>query len=406
MKRILFVDDEPHVLESLRDALRRRRREWEMTFALGGQAAVTELGATAFDLVVCDIRMPQIDGVAVLSEVQRRHPRTVRIILSGNAEMGDAARAASVAHRFLAKPCDVGELSSVIERSLALQEVGRRVELCGGATGVSHLPSPPRVYTELLEVLADGQAALDGAAAVVERDIALSAKVLQLANSTFFGPDRSISGVREAVDYLGPKTLKVLTLSAATFQELRPTAPVAGFDIERLERHSSAVARMARHLPVEDDARDDASAAGLLHDVGQLVLASQDPEYLSEVISAARDARRPIFEVERERRVITHAEVGAHLLAVWGLPHDVVEAVAYHHEPRAARVGGLGSLAAVHIANALISERDDGTDPEGHPLGARLDLEYIHDLGADGDLHRWRALAARQTAPGNSPAGA
>ena len=125
MIRVLFVDDETHVLESLRDALRPWRRELTMAFAADGPTALEEVAREPYDAVVSDMRMPGMDGAELLREVQRVQPATVRIVLSGYAEIESVARAATVAHRFLSKPCDVDELVSVIGRSCAHQRARR-----------------------------------------------------------------------------------------------------------------------------------------------------------------------------------------------------------------------------------------------------------------------------------------
>src|SRR5690606_34045961 len=121
VRRILFVDDEPHVLDGLRDLLHKRLREWEMSFALGGQEALTLLETRPFDVVISDMRMPGIDGVTLLRLVKERYPAIARIVLSGQAERDAVVNALPVAHQFLSKPCDVEVLYAVVERACGLQ---------------------------------------------------------------------------------------------------------------------------------------------------------------------------------------------------------------------------------------------------------------------------------------------
>ena len=120
MTRILFVDDQQQVLDSLRDALRPQRHEWEMLFATSGADALAELERAPCDVVVSDMRMPGMDGAALLGHVEHSHPAAIRIVLSGSTEREVVMRAAAVAHRLLAKPCDVEELVRVVTRSCAL----------------------------------------------------------------------------------------------------------------------------------------------------------------------------------------------------------------------------------------------------------------------------------------------
>jgi DNA-binding NtrC family response regulator len=106
MKRVIFVDDEARILEGLRRMLRPMRNQWEMAFAPGGQAALDVMATTPFDVIVSDMRMPGMDGAALLEQVREHYPEVIRIVLSGHTEMATALRVVPIAHQFLAKPCD------------------------------------------------------------------------------------------------------------------------------------------------------------------------------------------------------------------------------------------------------------------------------------------------------------
>lgn len=391
MKRVLFVDDDPHVLDGLRDLLRRQQREWQMVFALGGEAALAELEAQPFDVVVSDMRMPGIDGAALLAVVRERYPESVRIILSGQTEFEAVLRAAPVAHQFLAKPCDRDDLRRAIERTCVSQALLQDDTVRRAAGGTEALPSAPALYSRLVEASADPEVSMADIGALVESDIAMSAKVLQLVNSSFFGLARRIPSAREAVSYLGIAPLRALVLSAGAFRAFAPAQPIAGFSVEALETHSTLVARLARDLLPDQHAAEQAFTAGMLHDVGKLLLAAQRPDELASLLAAARDSGRPLHAIEQERSGATHAEVGAYLLTLWGLPHPIVEAVAYHHAPTRLDHTELDPIAAVYIANRLIAEQQ--ADPPG-PAAEALDHDYLAALGVTDRLDSWRTLAA------------
>jgi len=232
---------------------------------------------------------------------------------------------------------------------------------------------------------------------VVERDVAMAAKVLQLANSAFFGTGRTILQLPEAVTRVGLNNLRALTLSAGAFESFTPGAPTPGFSIAALQAHSTLVARIARKIAPAPTG-DDAFTAGMLHDVGLLILASQEPAYLAQVIAGAQAENRPLFEAEQQARGSSHAELGAHLLDLWGIPHTIVEAVAYHHAPRAAHGVLFDHVTAVHVADALAHEVAPAPDAGAGLPPARLDEEYLGSLRVIDQLDHWRSLARAEAA--------
>jgi putative nucleotidyltransferase with HDIG domain len=396
VKRILFVDDDECLLDGLRDALRPYRHQWSMGFTSNGEDALVKLGAEPHEVIISDLRMPGMDGATLLETVRNRHPAVVRIVLSGHAEIGVVARAAAAAHRMIAKPCETDDLARVIERSCALQELATRVERDRGLISASALPSVPRLYTELTQLLAEGSAGAAEAARVVEQDIAMAAKVLQLANSAYFGRRSPVTRVAEAVAYLGLEALRALVLQAGAFRAFPVGPRIEGFDLEALHLHSTRVARLAAILATETGTGPDVFTAGLLHDVGLLALASQDPDGLADDLAAARGQSCPTHLVEREQHGITHAEVGAHVLALWGLPHTVTEAVAGHHGGHWLKLPFDG-VGIIYVANALVEELEGERTPEAPPA-SELDLDYLESAGVADRLDHWRGLARRNCA--------
>ena len=389
-KRVLFVDDDRDLLESLRDALDPYRRVWRMRFAISGAEALAELEAEPADVIVSDIQMPGMDGVELLARVQERYPATIRLVLSGYANPKIAARAATVAHRILAKPCNADELGIVVQRSCALHELTEQAEQYRITAAATTLPSAPGLYMEISRVIADLNTGPDDLAAVIERDPAMTAKLLQLANSAFFGIGRTVNRVRDAVVYLGSDTVKALTLSAEAVGKLAPTG-VEGFSIAQFERHATLVARIASGILPKGAAQQDAITAGLLHDIGQLVSIADDASRWRALTEQAHRANVPLFEVEQEAQGITHAATGAYLLSLWGLPDGVVEAVAHHHDPLAVPGAALDAVAAVHIADALAHELEPGSE-ERMPL-VLLDDAYVDQLAVRSQLDQWREIA-------------
>lgn len=393
MIRILFVDDEQNVLQGLKRMLHARRSEWEMAFAQSGDAALTILEVTPFDVIVSDMRMPGMDGATLLACVRERYPHVIRIILSGHADADAAFRAVPVAHQFLAKPCDPGSLQVAVERAFGLKKVLNDESLSRTVGSLDELPALPRSCAALTKSLSDPDVSLNDVAGIVEQDVAIATKVLQLVNSAFFGLAHEISSVRTAVSYLGVDVLKGLVLSIGVFRACGQVNVTGGFSLEQLQAHAFLTAQVAGSLPVAKHLRETTVLAALLHDVGKLILAARMPAHLARVLGAARERQQPLFDVERELMGVTHAEIGAYLLGLWALPWAVVEAVAHHHEPTRVPQQGFDSLAAVHIANILAAECHGAPEAEERVVKPALDPAYLDLLGVTDELPEWRTQA-------------
>jgi HD-like signal output (HDOD) protein/CheY-like chemotaxis protein len=394
-RRVLFVDDDASLLAGVADSLRRAPAPPEMRFALGGQAAIDLIGAERFDVIVCDLGMPRVDGLAVLECAREQQPDAVRIVLSGGADPGAALEVTRVAHRYIAKPYREDDLRIAIDRAFDLRRLLREEGWRRAAGGVMALPSCPRLYTELTELILDPDATAAHAAALVERDVAMSAKVLQLVNSAFFGLGRRVARISEAVHYLGLDTLRALVLHAGAFEAFAPMRPIDGFDIGALQRRSHLAARIAARLAPDPRTRDAAFTAGMLHGVGLLVLARQDPYVFAEVIAHAQHGATPLHEVEYAHHGSSHAELGAYVLGIWGLPEPIVDGVAHQH--RIGRLAGpaLDSALVIHAATVLAGE----LCPEALATApGALDTAALAAAGVADRVTDWRAVAATEAA--------
>src|SRR6202142_789217 len=372
MKRVLFVDDEPAVLSSLERMLKSQEPHWDAVFAPGADAALALLAESPFDAIVSDLRMPGIDGAALLKTTCEKYPTVVRIVIASHEDMNGALRAVPVAHQFLLKPCDPHMLRVAVERATSLSNVLSNKMLASLIGSVNDLPVLPRTYMALREKLSDPDAAVKDVVKLVEQDIAISAKILQLVNSAIFGLPREISSVNTAVSYLGMEMLQNLVLSAGVFRIFENAASLPGFSFEEVQEHSQLTAKIASHIPAPASIHSAAVVAGLLHDVGKLVLATRAPRHFARALIGAEEEKRPLFAVEQDLMGVSHAEVGAYLLGIWGLPCPVVEAVAHHHHPDRVPQDTLDAVGIVHLANFLAHEHPihPVADPESHTYAA------------------------------------
>src|ERR1043165_7968365 len=270
-KRILFVDDEPAILAGLQNLLYKDRKRWDMVFALGGHHDVDEIRRQPFDIVVSDMRMPGVDGAMLLNQVKDECPATVRIMLSGHADREAIVRALPALHQLLSKPCDANTLRGAIARSLDGVNVDRDAKIRRIVGGVDKLPTPPDIYFDLSRLMQSPTSSVAEVAKVVTRDPGLSAKLLQLGNSAYFGTGQVTTSIQQAVALLGTDRLRYIALTASVFSP-RDADDVCGFSLQELQRGAMRAAWLARTI-AEPASRDEAFASTLLHDVGHVVLA-------------------------------------------------------------------------------------------------------------------------------------
>ncbi len=391
-RRILFVDDEPKILQGLRRMLRGMRREWEMKFAESGPDALKMLDREPFDVVVSDMRMPGMYGSQLLTQVQKRFPMIVRIILSGYSDQELILKSVRPAHQYLSKPCDSELLIKTVKSSCALRDLLGQESLRRIVSQTESLPCLPSLYTELMDELQLSDGSIQKVGRIIEKDISITAKLLQLVNSSFFGLPRHISNPSQAVILLGFDTVKSLVLTVGLFSQFNQTA-LSILNIENIYKHSMGAGAIARGIAksenMAEEQVDNAFMAGLLHDIGKLVLAASLPEAYREVLDLSRHGEVSLPEAEIEKLGATHAEVGAYLLGLWGLPYTVVEAVAFHHNPGNCPSTDFIPLTAVYAANILENHAPAGMED----LGKKFDSEYIKRFDLNERIPVWAEIS-------------
>jgi HD-like signal output (HDOD) protein len=392
-RKLLFVDDEPRILEGLQNLLRKHRSKWDMTFVTSAQQALAELEKSPYDVIVSDIRPPQMDGAKLLKKVQESFPSVVRIVLSGHAELETTLRAVPVAHQFLAKPCNPDVLEKVIERACNLQALINDETVRRAVGKTDKLPSMPKAYFQLMETLSNERASLKDVAHILKQDMAMSAKILHLVNSAFFRLSRRISDIDEAVAYLGISNVKYVTLAAEVFRGNVGLKNGSGLSVDRIQAHSLYIGSLASQMLTDKRQKEDAFVAGLLHDIGKFILLVEMPEHMETVLRHMREERAPMHVVEKTLYGVTHAEVGGYLLGIWGIPHAVVEAVANHHAPQRVEQECFDVLSAVYAANELANEQVNGATTDIACERPPIDESYLKKQGVEERLSTWRQLA-------------
>lgn len=410
MKRILIVDDEPALLQGVKVLFHPMRGNWELALASRGDEALDTLRRNGpFDIVISGMHMPGMHGADLLESVRDAYPETVRFAFSGNLDTETVQRAARVAHQVLAKPCEPNHLRNVIARALTLRDRLRDAKIRHAILDVASLPCVPALYHEISREIAGPDPSVDRVARLIEQDPGMSAKVLQIVNSAYMGLRHEVRNIHHAAALLGLENIKTIVLLGEVFAlaERAPGKPPLSLDA--LWRHVLNVGLYARHIAELENAPrkmiDDSYTAGLLHDVGLLLLVTKMPEELKKAVHAASNGAGTLHEAEKEIFGATHAEIGGYLLDLWGLPEAVVRAIAYHFYPRALEedrfdpdeIYQFGPVAAVHAANYLAGDQS----LQGYEFGQpELDAVYIDRLGLSEHVSIWwdRCVGAKPKA--------
>jgi HD-like signal output (HDOD) protein len=237
----------------------------------------------------------------------------------------------------------------------------------------------------------------------VERDIALSARVLQLVSSGLYGLPRPVTSIGGAVAFLGVEMVKAIVLSVEVSKMFPLAHGVPDFSIDGLQKRSFAAAQLAKRLLGHEPNGDTVLIAGMLQDIGQLVLAARAPQRFSIALQSSVRGKTPLYEAELELFGATHAEIGGYLLGLWGLPPKLVHAVAHHLEPdQGART--FDAASALYVSNLLCTNPDVPALEEVPARTIALDLKYLRALGVAHLLDDFRRIARDMAAGGSTPA--
>lgn len=326
--RVMFVDDEANVLAGLRRMLRGQRDKWEMSFANGGAEGLAAMAVQPVDVLVCDMRMPGMDGVQVLAAVRERHPSTARIILTGQTDRESVIASLGLTQRFLLKPCKPEDLIAAIEQVIAVRKAigGSQIQAFLGS--VNSLPRPPAIYTQIVAAASRKDCEVSDLVQIIERDIATAAEVLKLVNSGVFCTPHAVDTLAGAVVLLGFDAIQSLALASSALRSEVPTPD--GFDLDALAHRSMVIAEICRRIAHAEGAnRNEVSEAflsGLLHNVGLLVQVGANPAGWDLVQKAAADVWSQA-DAEAEAFGCTATQASAYLLGLWGFAEGIVHTV-------------------------------------------------------------------------------
>lgn len=392
-ERVLFVGEDTAIWDELNRLFAKSKSALSMSFARSGPEALSQMEQLPFRAVVADMQMKGMTGAQLLGEVLHRHPSTLRFIRADLADHQAVMKCVGTAHQYIVKPSDGETIANALTRAFQLDtwlpsDAAHKV-----ISQLRRLPSPPQVYFKVVEALQSPEANLENIGILIEKDPAMTAKLLQLVNSAVFGLQLQVSSPIEAVLYLGMETTKSVILLAHTFSYF-DRIDARSISVGALWEHSIRVAKTAQAIAHAEggdlDVCSQAFTAGMLHDTGKLALVANMPEEFMKAVNLAREKNIELWEAEKEVFGASHAEIGGCLLGIWGLPVPIVEAVALHHHPSQMVSRGFSALSAVHAANVVSHQRQ--TPIKGIPA-PKFEDPYFTELGLNGRYVDWDQLA-------------
>jgi HD-like signal output (HDOD) protein len=332
MVSVLFVDDDAACLRALREAYAEYAHGWETQFVHGAGAALDAMADRPVDAVVTAARLSGIGAASFLRLTKQQHPQTARIALSNPGDRSAMLRTLPVANQCLSRSCGPEVLAKVVERTTRLQRklYSEPTQRLAGEVGA--LPSLPANLVALDAALSNEDCSLAHIADIMSGDVAMVAKVLQLVNSSFFGLRAEIRDLRQAVAYLGIETVRDFALAGAVFRAFKPSPLLPDGWLSSFNLHAVAVADATAHLVRTSLAQCEASVAGMLHGIGELVVAERAPGKLLEVALEVSAGASP-DEAELLHVGTTYPVIGGYLLSQWGMGSHIVEAITCYRDP-------------------------------------------------------------------------
>ena len=392
MGRIVFAHPDDQVRDDFGRVLVEAAPGWEASFAASGPETLGLLDGSACQVIFAASTLEDTAGGRLLDEVRRRAPGVVRIVVADGSDEQAVLKSVKSAHQCLAVPFDGERLALVLSRASTLGNLLKNERLASLLTRIDVLPSLPSLYVRLMDEINSEDSSMDRIGQIITEDIGMTTTVLKVVNSAFFGFPQRISTVAQAVTLLGLDLISGLVLSHQIFTTF-DFSRVAAFSFEGLWRHSMVTGGFSRKIAQQASSDrsgvDQAFVAGLLHDVGKLVLCSTLPDKYNRILEGLGRNDRELWLGELEELGATHAEAGAFLVGLWGLDEAVVQALAFHHQPSDCPEGEFSALSAVHVANVLEHELCVINPDYFRP---QLDAAYLARAGLEGKVARWREL--------------
>ncbi len=394
-KNILFVDDNENVISGIQRQLRPYRGQWQLFFANSGEEALQLMAKQSIDLIVTDMMMPEMRGDELLKKVRELYPNIVRIILSGYADEATLKSGLDVAHQYLSKPCSADTLREAILQIFNVLACVKNPRIIAEVGDPNLLPSMPKIYHQLNAAIANENTSITEIANILASDMVLSAKLLQLVNSAYFGVNRVVSSLTDSINLIGLNNLNNLVLTVHVKSAFPVNSPVMETLMNYIWADANRVANLAKQISLSENQKEDrpdqAYVCGLLHNMGLLIFLSRGGDQLARLMDQVKNTTTPVADLEMEIYGFTRSEAAAYILSMWKLPPRIIEGILLQHNPSASEFDGVSALTAMHVASCLLKP----TEMDGHErlFEMKVDTHYLQRINKLECLSDWQLLA-------------
>ncbi len=370
---LLFVDNDVRLLDTMRDMLQPMQAEWDLLFCNNVATALGWVEERAVDIVVADGRLALLEGRHLLHYVRALSPHTVRFVLAAETDKNALADTLALGHQFLARPCQSQQLIQAIQRTSLICTVTGNPVLQQIVTNIGVLPMLPSAQAEIMRVVQSSTVSMKQVSAVIAQDLAISVEVLRLVNSAYFNLRQQVTDLQQAVILLGLDTVRALVQAVTVFSvlESEKTRNLRQDLYGHMLDVSQRARLMIRHLSTDRTTIDNAILAGMVHDIGKLIFCTYFAQDYFPTMALARSAKMSLHQAERQIFGVSHAELGAYLLGLWGFNEEIIIAVGFHHEPGVYGNADCHALTVLHAANYM--HHQERTPAVVHPL----DRDYL-----------------------------
>lgn len=358
MPRIIaFVDDEEPILRALRRLF--YGSEYDCLFFSSPDALLNHLESSSIDILITDIRMPEMDGLELMRRVKKIKPNVICVALSGYTDNRQilAALDSGLARLYVYKPWDNDELKRIVDGLRNIIRNLNQSSLMETINGLGSLPTFPSIYQNVVKLI-ESESSASEIAAVIETDPAIASKLLRIANTAYYGSHTG--SVHQAIMMLGMTNVRQIILTNALFESAE-SVPYGRELWQHAALTNKGVAYLY-HLMFQKQLPSHVGVVGLMHTIGLLLIATTQTSQYKALIEACENGRtlnNPFFVETLEKKIFGsyHTEVGSYLLNWWALPVDIIEATYHYRNPNLSEICNLPIVGIVHLVSHVVIKK-------------------------------------------------